>query len=64
VKRGPELEPLLGRHGIRMRREVLADPRRGLRMRRRHPAALGELRVTASELRATLVDLRRLIAPV
>ena len=63
VKRGPELEPLLARHAIRMRWEVLADARRGLRMRR-DPAALRELRVTAGELRATLVDLKRLIAPV
>ena len=64
MKRGPELEPLLARHGIRMRWEILADARRVLRMRRGPPAALRELRVTAGELRATLVDLRRLIAPV
>ena len=64
AKRRAELEPLLARHGIRMRREILDDPRRGLRMRRKPPTALQGLRVTAGELRDTLVDLRRHIAQV
>ena len=63
VKRAGELEPLFARHGIRMRWDVLHDPERRLNMRRRPLGSLGQLKVTARDLRDTLVDLRRHIAP-
>ena len=63
VKRADELQPILARHGIRMRWEVLHDTGRRLNMRRRPPRALQQLKMTARDLRDTLVDLRRHIAP-
>ena len=57
-RRAGELAPVLARHGIRLRRHVLADPRGrpGLDAGRLGPA--GGLRTTAQSLRETLRELR------
>lgn len=52
-KRRATLAPLLARHGIRLREDVLADTRRRL------PVKLDPSRGTAGNLRAALADLRR-----
>lgn len=58
--RAAELEPVLARHGIRLRHDLLSDPRRRLdvnleRRTRRH----GALGVATAGLAETLHDLRR-----
>jgi NTE family protein len=63
-KRRGELEPLLARHGLRLRREVLDDPARRLRIRRKALSAAQEMRMTARDLRDTLADLRYSLARV
>ena len=63
-KRRAHLEPLLARHGLRMRREVLGEPGRGLRIRRKALSAAQEMRMTARDLRDTLADLRYSLARV
>ncbi len=66
LKRRASLEPLLARHGVRLRVDVLQDPDRRLSMRLGHPGrwlpAPWRLPGTAADLRETLVDLRRWIA--
>lgn len=66
LRRRHELEPLLARHGVRLRIDLLKDPNRRLGLQRRGrpgliPAAT-QLPMTASDLRDTLVDLRRWLA--
>lgn len=66
LKRRASLEPLLARHGVRLRMDVLEDPDRRLavhldRPGRRMPAPW-RLPGTAGDLRETLVDLRRWLA--
>jgi predicted acylesterase/phospholipase RssA len=60
VRRRAELEPVLARHGIRIRHSVLADVARSLRRSTGSPRQ--QLRAAAWELRGTLVDLRRQVA--
>jgi predicted acylesterase/phospholipase RssA len=64
VKRAAELEPLLGRHGVRYRWDVLGDRHRKLDidLRRRRPAGKGRLPMAAGDLQDTLHDLRRWMA--
>ena len=66
LKRRAALEPLLARHGIRLRVDVLGDPDRRLSMRLGRPGsrlpAPWRLPGAAADLRETLVDLRRWIA--
>ncbi|MBK8323256.1 MAG: patatin-like phospholipase family protein [Betaproteobacteria bacterium] len=66
LKRRSTLEPILARHGIRMKVDVLEDPDRRLSMRLGRPAnrspAPWRLPGAAADLRETLVDLRRWIA--
>jgi hypothetical protein len=63
LRRRYELAPLLERHGLRLRLDVLKDEERRLGTRLRRPAgrlpALWLLPETAADLRETLVDLRR-----
>jgi hypothetical protein len=60
AKRSAELGPVLARHGIRLRHDLLADPRRrldvslGRRERKR-----GDLGAATADLADTLHDLRR-----
>ena len=61
ARRRAELEPIFSRHGIRMRREVLEDSPRGLKLHRKPLSSAQELRATAGELRDALVDLRRCV---
>jgi predicted acylesterase/phospholipase RssA len=66
LRRRAELEPVLARHGLRLRVDILKDENRriGLHPSRRsslHPAA-SRLPETASELRETLVELKRWLA--
>ena len=61
ARRRPELAPILARHGIRVRWEALLEPGRGLPAPRARFAATRELRMTATHLRDTLVDLERLL---
>jgi len=60
LKRSAALGPVLARHGIRLRRDLLEDPHRRLDVnlgrRRRRSGALG---FAASDLAETLHDLRR-----
>jgi NTE family protein len=62
VKREKELAPLLARHGIRFRQEVLADPHRRLAIDFRRRRRGGALARTAGDLHATLADLHRWLA--
>jgi len=62
--RRAQLEPLLARHGLRLRREVLEDPGRSLRIRRKALSPAQEMRMTARDLRDTLADLRYSLARV
>ncbi len=65
-RRRQSLLPVLERHGLGLREDVLADPSRriGLRLKRRAglPPAPWRLAETAADLRETLVDLRRWLA--
>jgi hypothetical protein len=60
VNRTAELEPAFARHGIRIRHDLLADPRRRLdvNLGRRERRA-GRLGAAAADLSDTLHDLRR-----
>ncbi len=62
--RRAQLEPLVARHGLRLRREVLSDAGRSLRIRRKALSAAQEMRMTARDLRDTLADLRYSLARV
>ncbi len=66
LKRRATLEPLLARHGIRLKADVLEDPDRRLSMRLGRPPsrmpAPWRLPTEAADLRETLVDLRRWLA--
>ena len=66
LRRRYELSPVLERHGMRLRLDVLRDENRRLGMRLRRPAgrlpAPWRLPATAADLRDTLVDLRRWLA--
>jgi NTE family protein len=61
LQRQEELEPILARHGIRLRRDILEDPRRCLDLDLRPSAGTGRLRGVADDLRDTLGELRRAI---
>lgn len=61
-RRRYELEPLLARHGIRLRLDVLEDESRRLSPGRGAPAVRERLPAAAAELRGVMVDLRRWIA--
>jgi len=65
VHRAPELEPVLSRHGIGYRWDVLEDPERrlGASLGRRQSARVGSWRLQeeAGDLRAALEELRRWI---
>lgn len=63
-QRRAQLEPLLARHGLRLRREVLSDAGRSLRIRRKALSTAQEMRMTARDLRDTLADLRYSLARV
>jgi NTE family protein len=63
LRRRHELEPVLSRHGVRLRIDVLQDTTRRIALSPKHhpglfPAA-GQLPEAAADLRETLVDLRR-----
>jgi NTE family protein len=60
LRRRHELEPLLARHGVRLRLGVLED--RARRLGLRLPHGEGGLADVAGDLRETLVDLRRWLA--
>jgi predicted acylesterase/phospholipase RssA len=62
VKRERELAPVLARHGIRFRRDVLADPHRRLAIDIRRRRAATALARTASDLQRALSDLDRWLA--
>jgi len=62
VKREKELAPLLARHGIGFRHEVLADPHRRLAIDFRRRRRAGALARTAGDLHGTLADLQRWLA--
>ena len=64
LARAAHLEPLLARHGIAYRRDVLEDGSRRLdtNLRRRPRAAKGPAAVAAVKLAETLQDLRRWVA--
>jgi predicted acylesterase/phospholipase RssA len=65
LRRRAELEPALARHGVRLRLDVLRDPRRRIgRSPRLRPGTLPawQLAPTAEDLRETLVELRRWLA--
>lgn len=66
LRRRHELEPILARHGIRLRMDVLQDPNRRIGLHPKGSAgalpAVWRLPVAAAELRDTLVDLRRWLA--
>jgi len=66
LRRRHELEPLLARHGVRLRIDVLQDASRriGLKPGPRQKAlpAMWRLPTAAAELRDTLVELRRWLA--
>jgi predicted acylesterase/phospholipase RssA len=66
LRRRYELVPVLARHGMRLRLDVLKDESRRLGHRLRRPArrlpAPWRLPGTAADLRDTLVDLRRWLA--
>ena len=62
VKREAELAPVLARHGIRYRRDVLADPHRRLAIDFSRRARGGALSRAASDLQGTLSDLQRWLA--
>jgi NTE family protein len=68
LKRRYELEPVLARHGIRLRLDVLQDGQRRLASSRRAAYSLwpagARLPGAASELRDTLVDLKRWLGTV
>ena len=58
LRRRAELEPVLARHGLALRLDVLEDPERQLALR--PPSApVGGLRGAASDLEAALAELRR-----
>ena len=59
LKRRHELEPILARHGMRLRIAVLEDESRRLKLGGWGGRGAPRLRGTAQELRDTLVDLRR-----
>jgi len=59
LRRAAQLEPLLARHGIRYRRDVLEDPHRRLDLGARRSVPRGRLPAAAGELRDTLRELRR-----
>jgi predicted acylesterase/phospholipase RssA len=60
LNRAAELDPILARHGIRLRRELLADTRRRLDVNLdRGARRRGELGAAAESLAETLHDLRR-----
>ena len=63
-RRGGELERILARHGLRLRREILEDTHRALRVGRGPRGAASRLRMTACELRDILADLRYSLARV
>jgi predicted acylesterase/phospholipase RssA len=56
LRRAPALEPLLARHGLRLRRAALEDAARRLSPR---PLPAASLTQAASELRLALAELRR-----
>ena len=60
-ERGAQLTPILARHGIRMRAEVLDDPHRRLDLDLGRPPGRGRLSAEAGELRAALRELRRMV---
>jgi len=62
AKRAKELAPILARHGMRLRHDVLADPHRRLPIDFRRRARGGALARAASQLQGTLAELRRHIA--
>ncbi len=65
LRRRHELEPVLARHGVRLRLDLLQDATRriGLQPRRRGALpAIWRLPTAAAELRETLVELRRWLA--
>jgi len=62
AKRAKELAPILARHGMRLRHDVLADPQRRLPIDFRRRARGGALARAASQLQGTLAELRRHIA--
>ncbi len=66
LRRRHELEPILARHGIRLRMDVLQDPNRRIGLHPKGRAgvlpAVWRLPLAAAELRDTLVDLKRWLA--
>jgi hypothetical protein len=66
LRRRFELEPLFARHGVRMKLDILKDESRRIGLRMKHGPGFrpGPWRLpgTASELRDTLVDLKRWLA--
>jgi predicted acylesterase/phospholipase RssA len=61
VERRAELEPLLARHGIRYRWDVLRDSSRAIPVPRPPASAVRELHTASAELRDTLARLRQTI---
>ncbi|MEO5692090.1 MAG: patatin-like phospholipase family protein [Usitatibacter sp.] len=62
VRRAATLEPMLARHGIRYRWEVLKDPHRRLDLGKRRRHRKGALPEAVSELQDSLAELRRWMA--
>lgn len=59
LKRAGELRPVLARHGIRLRMDLLADTRRRLDVNLGQPRRKGRLGAAAADLADTLHELRR-----
>lgn len=59
LERAADLTPIFARHGMRLRREVLADPARRLELDLRPRTGRGRMHAAADNLRGALQDLRR-----